>query len=109
LAQVQDVLTLTINSDELRARFVKAEATLFKIRYDTDEAAERTRFVENLDLDLKLVRQEKLNFFPEMRLIKTSPFLPGIRQRDAREFCTRISLLDRRAATLGFTSEQGQI
>lgn len=36
---------------ELRTRFVKAEAALFRLRFDTDSPDERQRFLESLNFD----------------------------------------------------------
>lgn len=36
---------------ELRTRFIKAEAALFRIRFDTDSPDERQRFLESLNFD----------------------------------------------------------
>jgi DNA primase large subunit len=38
-------------SDELRRRFVKAETTLFKIRYETDDSTERESFLSTRDFN----------------------------------------------------------
>ncbi|KAJ7046717.1 eukaryotic and archaeal DNA primase, large subunit-domain-containing protein [Mycena alexandri] len=38
-------------SDDLRRRFVKAETTLFKVRYETDDSRERELFLNSRDFD----------------------------------------------------------
>ncbi|KAJ7068482.1 eukaryotic and archaeal DNA primase, large subunit-domain-containing protein [Mycena amicta] len=38
-------------SEELRRRFVKAETTLFKIRYETDDSTERQNFLSSRDFN----------------------------------------------------------
>ncbi|KAG5648781.1 hypothetical protein DXG03_000130 [Asterophora parasitica] len=38
-------------SEDLRRRFIKAETTLFKIRYDADDNAEREMFLSSRDFD----------------------------------------------------------
>ena len=37
--------------EELRKRFVKAETTLFRVRYDTDKSDERRRFLNSRDFN----------------------------------------------------------
>ena len=46
-------------SEELRRRFVKAETTLFKIRFESDDLKERELFLETLKLDWKAVSEEE--------------------------------------------------
>jgi DNA primase large subunit len=43
-------------SEELRRRFVKAESTLFRIRYDTDDGKERADFLNSRNFDWLPVR-----------------------------------------------------
>lgn len=42
--------------EELRQRFLKAEKELFHIRWDTDDPAERRRFVDSLNFGWEVVR-----------------------------------------------------
>lgn len=42
--------------EELRKRFVKAETTLFRVRYDTDKSDERRRFLNSRDFNWIEVR-----------------------------------------------------
>jgi hypothetical protein len=37
--------------EDLRKRFVKAESTLFRIRYDSDDRNERDAFLSSRDFD----------------------------------------------------------
>jgi hypothetical protein len=37
------------NRDELRRRFIKAESTLFRVRYNTDDPIEREEFLNSRD------------------------------------------------------------
>lgn len=48
-----------MGSEELRARFLKAESSLFRIRFDTDDAAEKQRFLDSMDFDWVLVSYSK--------------------------------------------------
>jgi DNA primase large subunit len=43
-------------SEDLRRRFVKAETTLFRIRYDTDDKHERDEFLDARNFDWLSVR-----------------------------------------------------
>lgn len=47
---------LCSNSEELRARFLKAEMHLFKLRFEMDQADERSRFIKSLEFDWIIVR-----------------------------------------------------
>ncbi|CED82915.1 dna primase large subunit [Phaffia rhodozyma] len=52
-------------SEELRKRYLRAETTLFKIRFESDDKEERTNFLKELQLDWKLVSEpekESLKF-----------------------------------------------
>ncbi|GAA6043985.1 hypothetical protein JCM8097_003424 [Rhodosporidiobolus ruineniae] len=46
-------------SEELRQRFLKAEKELFRIRYETDDPAERRRFVETLNFGWEIVSADE--------------------------------------------------
>ncbi|QRW21519.1 DNA primase large subunit [Rhizoctonia solani] len=48
------------HSEELRRRFVKAETTLFKIRWESDDTTERGRFINSLDLGMTSVPTEEV-------------------------------------------------
>lgn len=82
-------------SQELRQRFVKAESALFRIRFETDAADERQRFLETLNFDWQPVRlasherevamQELIPYFLQVssseknalktKLLEANPFL----------------------------------
>lgn len=47
-------------SEELRQRFIHAETTLFKIRYNTDDAKDRQAFIESLNLAWEPVGQAEV-------------------------------------------------
>lgn len=51
----EGVLTVRSCSEELRSRFVKAESTLFRIRYDDTNQDEREAFLAELKIDLDVV------------------------------------------------------
>jgi len=40
----------------LRQRFLRAETALFRLRYETDDVAERKSFVESLNFGWEVVR-----------------------------------------------------
>lgn len=48
-------------SEELRERFIRAESSLFKIRYDTDDLKDRQEFIKSLDLDWESVSEEEIS------------------------------------------------
>lgn len=52
-------------SEELRQRFIHAETTLFKIRYNTDDVKDRQAFIESLNLDWEPVGQDELQRLEE--------------------------------------------
>ncbi|GAA5840613.1 hypothetical protein JCM9279_007380 [Rhodotorula babjevae] len=54
-------------SEELRQRFLKAEKELFHIRWDTDDPAERRRFVDSLNFGWEVVTPaEKQELYGEL-------------------------------------------
>ncbi|GMK58974.1 hypothetical protein CspeluHIS016_0604160 [Cutaneotrichosporon spelunceum] len=63
------VLRLSFSrSPELRARFVRAETALFKHRFETDDAAERSVFLHALDLSWAVVSDaERTRYWPQLR------------------------------------------
>lgn len=64
--------------EELRRRFVKAEATLFRIRWEVDDIAERNQFVKSLDLGLHEVPEEEIKPMTNDLIAAT-----GLRKKDA--------------------------
>ncbi|GAA98965.1 uncharacterized protein L969DRAFT_89018 [Mixia osmundae IAM 14324] len=46
-------------SDELRTRFVRAEASLFRARFDSDDAQERQQFINSLNMEWQTVSMEE--------------------------------------------------
>jgi len=46
--------------EELRRRFVKAETTLFRVRYDSDDTSEKEEFLNSRDFDWITVRLSHL-------------------------------------------------
>lgn len=63
---------------ELRQRFMKAESTLFRIRFDTDSADERQRFLESLNFDWQPVR------IPSSAAMAALIGMTGLRRRKER-------------------------
>jgi DNA primase large subunit len=47
---------LMIGREELRKRFAKAETTLFRLRFESDDAEEKQAFLQSLHLDWTIVR-----------------------------------------------------
>ncbi|KDQ60698.1 hypothetical protein JAAARDRAFT_151308 [Jaapia argillacea MUCL 33604] len=61
-------------SEELRRRFVKAEITLFRVRYESDDTKEREEFLSSRDFDwIAVDKDEKEKFRRE--LLAASPNL----------------------------------
>lgn len=52
-------------SDDLRRRFTRAEAILFRCRLMTDNAREKQQFVESLNLEWDVVSEEEKNALSE--------------------------------------------
>ncbi|CEH14943.1 dna primase large subunit [Ceraceosorus bombacis] len=61
-------------SEELRRRFLKAEQTLFRIRFESDDAAERDAFLKTLNFDWVSVTEEE-KMANKASLLATSPWL----------------------------------
>ncbi|KZS99043.1 DNA primase large subunit [Sistotremastrum niveocremeum HHB9708] len=68
-------------SEELRARFVKAETTLFRIRYELDDTQERETFLSTRDFGWKAVdEEEREKYSKELRnASSTTKEVPGER------------------------------
>lgn len=54
------VACLLDDREDLRRRFVKAEMTLFKLRYETDDSTEKAAFLSSRNFDWIQVRQALL-------------------------------------------------
>lgn len=57
-------------SEELRQRFVRAETTLFKIRFETDDLVERRRFVDSLQFGWEVVSRRATLCWQSQSLIQ---------------------------------------
>jgi DNA primase large subunit len=56
------------STEDLRRRFSRAESMLFRIRFQADDARERSAFVESLSLDWETVgEEEKRELWEELR------------------------------------------
>ena len=53
---LMSVYSLQLHRDELRRRFVKAEVSLFRIRYEELDREEQKSFLESRNFGLTLVR-----------------------------------------------------
>ncbi|KAI9668694.1 MAG: hypothetical protein M1829_005307 [Trizodia sp. TS-e1964] len=73
------ILRLAFSStDELRRRFARVESTLFKIRFQDDDAKERRSFVESLNFDWEVVDEtEKRELASNLLAV-----IPGNRRLD---------------------------
>lgn len=70
------VLTTTLapHREDLRRRFLKAETSLFRLRFESDDAAEREAFLKTLNFDwVAVTAQEKAD--NRSALLATSPWL----------------------------------
>lgn len=76
------ILRLAFSSTEdLRRRFARIENTLFRLRFQNDDAKERQGFVESLQLDWDVVSEE------EKRALATDLMnaTPGLRRQEVEE------------------------
>ena len=66
--------------EELRKRFVKAETTLFRVRYDTDKSDERRRFLNSRDFNwIEVSDTEKKQFRDELYASFHPPPKPNVK------------------------------
>ena len=76
------ILRLAFSSTEdLRRRFARIESALFRLRFQNDDARERQRFVESLQLDLEVVPEEEKRALAEELMNAT----PGLRRQEIDE------------------------
>ena len=69
------------STEDLRRRFARIESTLFKIRFQNDDAKERQQFVESLQLDWEIVsEEEKKALGPDLQSAT-----PGLKRQDVEE------------------------
>ncbi|KAK7466967.1 DNA primase subunit pri2 [Stygiomarasmius scandens] len=52
-------------SEELRRRFIKAESTLFRIRYESDDSKERQQFLDSRDFNWTMVDKDEEERYKE--------------------------------------------
>lgn len=76
------ILRLAFSSTEdLRRRFARIESSLFKLRFQNDDARERQTFVESLQLDWEVVSEEEKRALGADLLNAT----PGLRRQEVEE------------------------
>ena len=76
------ILRLAFSSTEdLRRRFARIETALFRLRFQNDDARERQKFVESLQLDLEVVPEEEKKGLAEELMSAT----PGLRRQEIEE------------------------
>ena len=76
------ILRLAFSSTEdLRRRFARIESTLFKIRFQNDDARERQLFVESLQLDWEVVSEEEKKALG----LELQSATPGSKRQDVEE------------------------
>ncbi|KAG8827477.1 hypothetical protein FRC19_002930 [Serendipita sp. 401] len=62
-------------SDELRRRFIKAELALFRVRWDTDDIAEKSAFMHSRDFALgEVSKEEKTELEEQLRACTPQKF-----------------------------------
>lgn len=64
-------------SEELRRRFVKAETTLFRIRYEEDDRTEREEFLQSRKFNWDPVTEEEIKQYADQLRAAASAFLPS--------------------------------
>lgn len=76
------ILRLAFSSTEdLRRRFSRIESALFKLRFQNDDAKERQRFVESLQLEWEVVSEEEKKVLgPDLQNAT-----PGLKRQDVEE------------------------
>ena len=73
------ILRLAFSSTEdLRRRFARVESTLFRLRFQSDDAGERQKFVESLNMDWEKVSEDERRELGPHLLNAT----PGLRRQD---------------------------
>ena len=76
------ILRLAFSSTEdLRRRFTRIESALFKLRFQNDDAKERQRFVESLQLEWEVVSEEEKKLLGADLQNAT----PGLKRQDVEE------------------------
>ncbi|MCJ1477500.1 hypothetical protein MMC13_006172 [Lambiella insularis] len=76
------ILRLAFSSTEdLRRRFARIEGSLFRLRFQTDDARERQAFVEGLDFNWEVVSEEERRDLSAHLLNAT----PGLRRQELEE------------------------
>ena len=76
------ILRLAFSSTEdLRRRFARIESSLFKLRFQTDDARERQAFVESLQLDWETVPDDERRALADELLNAT----PGLKKQEIED------------------------
>jgi len=76
------ILRLAFSSTEdLRRRFARIESALFRLRFQTDDARERQKFVESLQLDWEVVSEDEKKMWGDELMNAT----PGLRRQDLED------------------------
>ncbi|KAL2055566.1 hypothetical protein ABVK25_004374 [Lepraria finkii] len=76
------ILRLAFSSTEdLRRRFARIEGSLFKLRFQNDDARERQAFVESLQLDWEVVSEEEKRTLA----VDLQNATPGLRKQEVEE------------------------
>lgn len=74
-------------SEELRRRFINAEAVLFKIRYNSDELEEREAFIETCNLSWERVTQEEKQILaPKLKWLSQTENSDGSKSTENSQF-----------------------
>ncbi|OBZ75528.1 DNA primase large subunit [Grifola frondosa] len=89
-------------SEELRRRFVKAETSLFRIRYDSDDRVERDAFLNSRDFDwIPVTDEERLEYRAELSAASTSKDAVPEKERYYKVKWTRVpDLIEKRKVFL---------
>ncbi len=65
----------------MRRRFARIESALFRLRFQTDDARERQKFVESLQLDWEVVSEDEKKMWGDELMNAT----PGLRRQDLED------------------------
>lgn len=90
-------------SEELRRRFIKAEGTLFKVRWETDDSKERVEWLRSRDFGwIEVSEQEKSELEPLLKACTPPAFLKNFEsERYYKVPWTRVpDLVEKRRAVL---------
>ena len=76
------ILRLAFSStQDLRRRFARIESALFRLRFQSDDAREKQKFIESLQFDWEVVSEEEKRTMGDQLLSAT----PGLKRQEVEE------------------------